>query len=174
MPGLIALLGIIAAVGYWLYRIREAGDTAREALDMANDVRLAARRFAYKRKHKTHPIDGCDDARLTAAAIMVIAAETDGAITANEQKVMIDQAATTFNCGRVEAEEMIVFGRWLAAQGNNRDETFRRLFKRMISLGGPETVGDMIPMITAVADVDGNSEDESIQDLIQRLKNAIN
>ncbi len=172
MPALIALIGIVAAAGFWFYRIRAAKDAAGEMFEMANDVRLAARRFAYKRKHSTHPIDGVDDARLAAAGIMAIAAEIDGHVTANEQRVMVEQAASVFNCGQAEAEEMIVFGRWLASQGNNRDETVRRLYKRMISLGGTETIPDMVRMVEAVAAADGQVEDDGIQDIIDRLNRA--
>jgi uncharacterized tellurite resistance protein B-like protein len=172
MPAILAILGMLAAAGFWLYRIRSANDAAREALDMANDVRLAAKRFAYKRSHKTHPIDGVDDPRLTAAGIMSIAAEMDGRITEKEQQVMVEQAASTFNCDKAEAEEMVVFGRWLASQGQNRDETFRRMMKRMISLGGVETIPDMIKMIEAVAVAEGQLNDDGIQDLIDRLLRA--
>ena len=172
MPAIIALIGLLAAAGFWFYRIRAAKDAASEMFDMANDVRLAARRFAYKRKHSTHPIDGVDDARLTAAGIMAIAAEIDGNITADEQRVMKEQAASVFNCSDDEAEEMVVFGRWLASQGNGKDETLRRLIKQMLYLGGKETIPDMIRMVEAVAVTEGQVDDDGIQDIIERLKRA--
>ncbi len=173
MPVIIAVLGAIAAAAYWMYRMKDAKNAAQDLMEMGNDVRLAARRFQYKRRTNVHPIDGVDDARLVAAGIMAIAAEMDGAITKAEQDVMMDQAVSTFNCTDVDAEEFIVFGRWLAAQGNNRDETLRRLIKRVITLGGVEAVPDMITMVKAVGMADGGPLDEGIDDMIERLQRAV-
>lgn len=172
MPILITIIGLLTAAGIWFYRIRAAKDVAGEMFDMANDVRLAAKRFAYKRNNSTHPIDGIDDARLAAAGIMAIAAEMDGAITANEQRVMRDQAVNTFDCSTEDAEEFVIFGHWLASQGTNRHETTRRLIKRTISLGGMETLPDLIKMVTAVGTADGAMNDEGLTELIEQLKRA--
>ncbi len=170
MPAIIALVGILAAAGFWFYRIQAAKDTANEMFEMANDVRLAAKRFAYKRKNATHPIDGVEDARLLASGIMAFAADIDGNITANEMRVMKDQAVAVFNCTAEEADEMVIFGRWLSSQGKTRDETLRRMIKRMIGLGGTDTLPDMIRMVEAVAAADGHQDDDGIQDILERLR----
>lgn len=172
MHVLIAVVSAIIAAGFWMYRIRAAKDAASEMFEMANDVRLAAKRFAYKRNHKTHPIDGVDDARLAAAGIMAIAAEMDGAITKAELDVMKDQAVTVFNCTDADADEFIIFGRWLASQGNNRSETTRRLIKRVLSLSGIEAMQDMIDMVKSVGMADGGPLDDGIEDIILRLDAA--
>ena len=172
MPIIITIIGLLAAASVWMYRIRAAKDSANEMLEMANDVRLAAKRFAYKRNRKTHPIDGIDDARLAAAGIMAIAAEMDGAITANEQRVMKEQAVGVFGCSDADADEFIIFGRWMASQGTNRNETLRRLIKRVIELGGTDTMPDLINMVTAVGTADGDLVDEGLTDMIDRLKIA--
>jgi len=55
MPFILALISIAAAAYFWINRARNAGEIAGEVLDMANDVRLAARRFGFKRKTNLHP-----------------------------------------------------------------------------------------------------------------------
>ena len=49
--GFVAMiLAVAAGIGVWMYRARAATDAARGALDVADDVRAAIRRFGYRRK----------------------------------------------------------------------------------------------------------------------------
>ena len=50
MPVLMAILGIISAAYFWTQRARNAHSMLGDVGDMANDVRLAARRFGFTRK----------------------------------------------------------------------------------------------------------------------------
>ena len=50
MPVLMAILGIISAAYFWTQRARNARDMLGDVGAMANDVRLAARRFGFTRK----------------------------------------------------------------------------------------------------------------------------
>lgn len=168
---LIAILGAIAAIGYWMYRARDAKDTARDLFEMGNDVRLAAKRFRYKQKTNVHPVDSVEDARLLAAGLMIVAAETNGSVTAAEQSVMKRQAVEYFGCSTEDAAEMISFGHWIAAQGN-KDETTRRMIKRVVALGGKETLPDLIEMVSAVGTVDKPTLDDGVEELVERLKRA--
>jgi len=64
MPFLIALLGIIGVAYVWANRARNARDAVGDIADMANDVRLAARRFGFSRKMNVHPVESIEDPRL--------------------------------------------------------------------------------------------------------------
>jgi len=50
MPFILALLGIIGAAYFWAQRASNARNVVGDVADMANDVRLAARRFGFSRK----------------------------------------------------------------------------------------------------------------------------
>ena len=101
---------------------------------------------------------------------MAITAEMDGAITKAEQDEMEKQAQTVFQCSGDEVVEFIVFGRWIAAQGKNRDETLRRLIKRVIYLGGNDVLPDLVNMAIAVGSADTGQPDENVHDVVDRLK----
>lgn len=50
MPFLIAIITAAGAFYFWTMRARNAADAAHNVIDMANDVRLAARRFGFTKK----------------------------------------------------------------------------------------------------------------------------
>lgn len=172
MPILIMLLGALGTAVFWIYRAKSASRDAQELLNVANDVRLAARRFGFKRKANVHPVNSIEDARLAAAGIMAITAEMDGAITRAEQDEMAVQAKNVFNCSAAEVDEFVVFGRWIASQGANRDETLRKLIKRVIELGGKDVVPDLVEMVTAVGSADTGTPDSNVAEIITRLQRA--
>lgn len=57
MPFLIALLSIVSAVAFFIIRSRNTLNAARDLAGMADDVRLAAHRFGFRRKSNVHPVD---------------------------------------------------------------------------------------------------------------------
>ncbi|QLQ20376.1 MAG: hypothetical protein HZT43_19915 [Exiguobacterium profundum] len=61
MPFFIALLGALAAGYYFWRRSRNAANIATELMDVASDVRLAARRFGFKRQADIHPVEAVED-----------------------------------------------------------------------------------------------------------------
>lgn len=171
MPYLIALIGVVSAITFWYFRLR---DTGADVLDMANDVRLAARRFGFTRKLNANPVDSIEDARLAAAGILVIAAESDGAISEAEKKMFLRQCQSVFSCTADEAGEFLIFGRWLANTSPIRDETLRRLVRKTLQLGGAEALADLGGMVRAVGEADNGTADEYVEDILERLKRASN
>lgn len=171
MPYLIALLGMISAIVFWYYRLR---DTSQGVMDMANDVRLAARRFGFQRRQNTHPVESIDDARLAASAIMIIAAESDGAISEAEQKTFLLQCQSVFQCSAEEAGEFFIFGRWIANVSPVRDDTLRRLVRKTLQLGGAEALSDLGGMVLAIGEADHGAADDFVNEVLDRLKRASN
>lgn len=169
MPVLLAIISAITVAGIWYYRMNAANKGARELLDAANDVRLAARRFGYKMRNKTHPTDTVDDPRLAAAGIVLAIAGMDSELTREEMDALIDQCLSKFNVDRTEAEEIVVFGRWLANSCNTKDEAVRRLSKRVLAKAGLEAATDLIDMIEIVAGPEG-LRDERAADALATVR----
>ncbi|QHQ35978.1 hypothetical protein [Algicella marina] len=170
MPVLVALLGFLAAAGYWYFRIRDAGGTARDLADAANDVRLAARRFGFRSRANIHPIDCIEDARMAAAGITVAVAEMDGALTQAEKDTAIVQFQSVFDVSKSDAEELFTFGRWIASQSGTRAEAVRRLTKKLVSLAGAEAGPDLIRLVKAVGMAEGNILHDDAEDALQTIR----
>lgn len=168
--GLITLIGIL---GVWYFRFKQTRDASGEILDGVNDVRLAARRLMYKRKHKTHPADSVDDPRLAAAGIVVAIATMDTPISQAEIEAMTKSAQKTFDVTEREALDIVSFGRWVAGQCTTNQEAVRRLSKVINQLAGPEAGPDLVAMITTVATADGNELGENEADAIDTVRRTL-
>lgn len=163
MPVVLAILGIISAAAIWYYRVQAAKQAGGDLLDMANDVRLAARRFGFKRRTNVHPVDSIDDPRLAASGLVAAIAGMAGPLTKDHIDEMSRQFQSKFSVPRDEAVEIATFGRWIAEQCGTRSEAVRRLSKRLRTLAGAEAHQDLKAMIDGVATATGQtlSEDQA-------------
>ena len=97
MPVLIALAGLAVGVYFFLIRTRNAAHAAGDLLDMANDVRLAARRFGFRRQANAHPIEAIEDSNLAIAALTVGFLELDGLPTQDQFDRLVVQLCKHLN-----------------------------------------------------------------------------
>ena len=150
MPIILFAVGILSAAVFWYYRMQAARRGAVDLLDAANDVRLAARRFGFRRKLNVHPVDSIDDARLAASGIVHAIGTMDGALSAGQEREILVQFQSVFGVTGAEAAEIAAFGRWIAEQCGTRAEAVRRLSRRLSRIAGPEAQSDLERMIAAV------------------------
>ena len=113
MPIVLALLGILTAAAFWIYRIRGAAQAAEELADVANDVRLAARRFGFKRRSGQNAIDSIDEPQVAVAAIAVAFLELDELPTRDQQIALGRGLQHELRVSLGDAEELMILGRWL-------------------------------------------------------------
>lgn len=168
--GLLAVLG--TALFIW-YRLRDAREAGGEMLDAADSLRASVRRLMYKRKHDRHPADSVDDPRLAASGIAVAVATMDGPISQAEIKKLTDLSREIFDVSEREALDIVSFGRWVAGQCNTNAEAVRRLSKIVAREAGPEAAGDMIRLISEVAEAGGGALGEDEMDAIDTVRRAM-
>ncbi|MEM9010700.1 MAG: hypothetical protein AAGE18_05690 [Pseudomonadota bacterium] len=173
MPVLLAVLGAIGAGLFWYARMRAAGETARDLVDAANDVRLAARRLGYRIRRNDHPADAVDDARIAAAGIVFAIAEMEQMVTQAGVDAFLAEARSRFGVNHEEAEEITAVGRWVAQQCQTKAEAVRRLSKRLRDLAGAEALPDLEAMIDAVADPGGRGLSEVGADALATLRRVV-
>ena len=152
---LLGLIGIIGAIAFWYWRAQQAREAAGDIADAANDVRLAARRFAYRRRHNKHPADCVEDPRLAAAGIVAAIASMDAPLSQAEIQALSNEARAVFKADAAEADDIASFGRWISGQCNSPGEAVRRLVKVVQSQAGPEAGADLLAMAERVATADG-------------------
>lgn len=170
MPVIIAIIGILSAAAIWYYRAQAAQRAAGDLMDVANDVRLAARRFGFKRKLNTHPVDSIDDARLAGAGIVAAIAGMGTPLGQPQIDEMTRQFQSVFGADKAEAVEIATFARWIAEQCGTRSEAVRRLSKRLAGLAGTDAHDDLQKMIDAVIGSRGPSDDQTdAKDHVTRL-----
>ncbi len=173
MPAIIAIIGLLVAALVWYNRMKQAGHVAGELKDAANDVRLAARRFGFKRRTNVHPIDALDDARLAAAGIVAATSQMDSLWDQSMSDAMVQQAQSVFEVGLDEAEEMVVFARWIADQGGNPHEAVRRMARRLKQLAGGDTMADTVQMIRGVSGRGGQMLSRDAEEAIETVERVL-
>ncbi|MEM8570061.1 MAG: TerB family tellurite resistance protein [Pseudomonadota bacterium] len=166
----IALLGLAGALGYYFWRMRASQAAATDLFDVANDVRLAARRFGFKRQANVHPVDSIDDPRLGAAGIVMAIASLDHAVSQAEIDTAKLQCQVKFGISKQEADEIVTFGRWIADQCGSSSEAVRRLSKRVSYLAGDEAMPDLLDMSQAVATAEGKGLDEYDREALATIR----
>lgn len=173
MPVIIAVVGLLVAAFFWYNRIKQAGHAVGEIKDAANDVRLAARRFGFKRRSNVHPIDALDDARLAASGIVAATAQMDSMWDQGMSDAMVQQAQSVFDVAVDEAEEMVVFARWIADQGGNPHETVRRMARRLKQLAGRDAMDDTVLMIRGVSGRGGRGLSRDAEEAIETVERVL-
>lgn len=127
----MAILGFIvaaiSAIAVWYWRIRVLRDMARDAGELAGDVRSGFRRYGFQRQSGLHPTASVTDPRLGAVAMMAAITRLDGALTETQLTTLAQMAQEAFEVDAREADDMLAYGRWLCDQSHDPDDAVRRL-----------------------------------------------
>src|SRR5262245_45779852 len=168
LAALGAVLGVLIFV---LFRMQQAAHAARDIADAADDARGLFRRWTWRRKFARNPLDTVEDAREAAAAMMVATAQSDGSITERERSAIVAEMVKRFDATPQQADELLARARWLVQDRNDAGEVFRRLTPLIKRTCGPTERSDLIDMLRAVAEANGNSDDVVAHDIIQLTHN---
>ncbi|KAB7610316.1 hypothetical protein F9L33_13495 [Amylibacter sp. SFDW26] len=171
MPLLIGLIGIIIAVYFFIMRARNAADIASDLLNAGNDVRLAARRFGFKHRAKTHPVENIEDPRVAIVSVASAFIELDDLPTADQRRNFMLQIQSVLDTNHEDAEELAVLGRWLSAQCQTPSAAITRITKRLYKIEGIQAFEPLLTLIKntlETSDVELNDKQISALDDIKR------
>ncbi len=116
MPFLIGIVGIAVAIYWFVIRTRNAANVATDLFDVANDVRLAARRFGFRRRSDLHLAESIADPNLAIAGIAVAFLELDDYPTQQQRQALLVQIQSKLHLEQDVATELTVLGRWLMTE----------------------------------------------------------
>ena len=158
MPFIIGILGIIVAAYFWAQRARNAAEVAKVLVDVPNDIRLAARRFGFRRRTNVHPAESVDNPKLAIAGITNAFFELGSLPTQEQRNNMLLQVQSVLDTTRDEAEELLVLGRWLVSESGSNEAGITRLSRRLSKIAGADDFADLM---TLVKNVLGDSWNEA-------------
>ncbi len=156
---IIALVTIIGVVVFYIYRARNAVNAAHDLADMAGDVISAARRFGFRRRYNEHPVDSVDDPILAAGALTVAFLEQGPPPTQDQRDLHIRALQSHLNVSKADAEELMVMGHWFVNECNGPEAAATRLGRRLMRLGGSESLDQPLMVINDVASGVGGLND---------------
>ena len=170
MPFILALLGIIGAAYFWAQRASNARNVVGDVADMANDVRLAARRFGFSRKMNVHPVESIEDPRLAIAAIATSFIELDDLPTADQRQLLTVQLRSKLRADAAEAEEMEVLGRWFMSECGGAEPAIARLSRKLYKIGGAEQMEPLMDILKASVTSLSDRQREALEDITRAMR----
>lgn len=152
---LSALGAAIGVALFFLWRMQQASTAVRDVANAAGEVHGLFRRWSWRRRANVNPLDLVEDPREAATAMMVIVAQTDGALTGKERGVILAQVSEHFGATSRQGEELLARGRWLVQHSVDVGEVFRRLAPSIRKSCSVSEREDLIAMLKVVAVAEG-------------------
>lgn len=168
----LALLAAFGGVAALLWRLESGSRAARETIGLADDARGFFRRLAWSKRANRNPLDLVEDPREAAAAMMVLVATFDGALSAAEEAAILKEIVATFGMPTNDAGELLARGRWLTKDGGDLGTSLTRLSRIVEAKLSRTERAQLIAMLGRVALADGRESqalDQSISELERKL-----
>ncbi|MBK4215456.1 hypothetical protein JJJ17_05900 [Paracoccus caeni] len=169
MPFLIGILGLLAAAGFWAWRIRNAAHVSRDLADMAGDVVSAARRLGFRRRANIHPVESVEEPELAIAALGVAFMELSALPNQEQHQALSRSLQQNCDVSATRADELMIVGRWLVSECKGPQSAIPRLTKRLYRLDqtGFQT------LLAVLNDVGQSATGQSADGLSPRQRDAL-
>jgi hypothetical protein len=155
---LLGLITVLAAIGFWVWRLQMAKRGLDAAADVARTVANAPRRIAFKYRAGKGGLDLIDDPREAAAIMMMqVALARGGPLTPLQGDVIEAEIREHFEATPAEAEEMAAHASWVCQSCPPAPEAMTRLSRKIVNAPqlGPKEVVDLDAMLVAVSEAEG-------------------
>jgi hypothetical protein len=174
VPVLLAIAAAAAAVIFWMYRARAAGQVATDLAGAAADVMNAARRFGFRRRADQHPVEGIDRPDLAIGSLAVAFLELDRLPSAEQHQAVVAALGRHLTLPMAKAEEIMILGHWLVGQCNGPQPAIERLAKRLFRLDGQASLQLLMSVLKDIATAGGGTLSErqksALEDIARHLR----
>ena len=154
----LGLIGILVAVGVWIWRLQMAKRGLDAAAEVAQTVANAPRRFAFRYRAGKGGLDLIDDPREAASIMLVLVAlARGGELSPRQTEVIEAEIRDHFRISAAEAEELATHAAWVARTCPPAAEAMRTLSRKIMNAPqlGPKEVVDLDAMLVAVSEAEG-------------------
>ena len=172
MPAILAFLALLSAAAFWMYRMRGAADAASELMDVANDVRLAARRFGFRKRNNVHPVESIDDVNVAIATLGVAYLELDGLPTREGQIALGRGLQNELGASLSDAEELVVLGRWLMTECGGAEQAITRVSRKLFKMDQGASFTPLLGIIKEITAEGGASVSPNQTSALEDIKRA--
>jgi uncharacterized tellurite resistance protein B-like protein len=160
---LLALVAIIGVIGVWYWRFKMAKQAADEITDAAGTVWGKWKRYKFRKKAESAPVEAVDDPAAAAVVMMIAVASAEHPLSQEAEAVIRDEITTTM--GIADPTELFVFGKWVASHvedANNVSLRYAKLWHR--DLDRDQRL-DLVRMVERAVASDGRASGRQIQQI---------
>ncbi len=170
MHVLVGLLGVAAAVYFFFIRARHAADVAHDVVEMASDVRSAARRFGFKRKTNVHPVETIEEPNLAIAAIATAFVEMDDLPTKEQRDALNAALRSQLGLDSNAAQEATILGHWFVSECHGPETAVPRLSRKLFKLNGKESFEPLLTVVDSAVSAGSGSLNEKQREAIDEIR----
>ena len=163
---LLAILGGLGTLAFFLYRLGLFSRNAGELVDTAEKVHGAWRRHKFRNRAERPALETEDDPRAAAAAIAVSIVQCAGPIGAEQEQALRQEFESVLQID--DSEELLSYARWLTKEVVDPNTVSARLAELFNTQLGPNEKHDLIDMVTRLSG-DDPVQIEAIRHLKSRL-----
>jgi uncharacterized tellurite resistance protein B-like protein len=146
---------------------------ASEVMDAANDVRLAARRLGFRRRHNEHPADSIDDANIAIAALGASFLELDDYPSAEQKEALIRGMRETLKISHKDAEELSILGRWIMSESGGAQPAVTRVTRRLFKLSQQAHFEPLMEIVKEIAKFGDGSLSEKQKTALEDIQRGL-
>ena len=164
----LAVIGIATAVYFLVIRARNAAEMTSELLDVADDVRAAARRFGFRRNKEMHPVEAIEDPNTAAATLANAYIELHGLPSEETRAALSLALQSKLAVSKSEADDLMVLARWLMNECQGAQPAISRGARKLYKLVG----NDIGPMMEILEAVSSDPLSDQQKDALEDIRNA--
>jgi len=164
---LLGIVGAIAALSYYFFVFRRAGEAVSEAVDVVQRVRGKVRRNAFRKKAEGSALSSVEDPGSAAAVLLVKIAECGGPVF-DDAKTEIAKMVRD-EIGMEDAPEVVSFAEWVAKRAVNPSDIIRTYKPLWVGNLNSVQMAGFVEMASRIAHLEGkpNSEQKEILRLMR-------
>lgn len=171
---ILGLIGLATAAYFLVIRARRGAEMTSELLEVADDIRAAARRFGFRRRTNTHPVDSIEDPRLAAGGVATAFLQLDDLPTADARRTLDLSLRKHFDLTAEEAEEIAVLGDWFTRECGTPDAAFERLARKLRGLDGANSFQPLMLVLNDVAQTGAGELSTRQREALESLSRVFN
>lgn len=152
MQFILAILGALGGIGFFLWRMHMAASAAREIADAAGELANLPRKMGFKRKAGKRGIDLISDPREAAAALIVGAAASKGEVTKESRDAIGADLAALFEISREQADEILSLATWHIGALTDPLNAISKLSDLLVREVGTQACADVHRLMLAAAE----------------------
>lgn len=172
MPFILGLIGLATAVYFIVIRARNAAEITSELMDVASDVKAAARRFGFRRRGNVHPVESIDDPKLAIGAIATAFIALDDLPTSDTRAALDVHLRKELRLSGEDAQEIAVLGQWFVENCNGPAQAIPRLSKRLYALDKGASFGTLMAVIQGTLKSCDKSVSQRQSEALQDMQRA--
>lgn len=166
---ILGIIGLLAAAGFWIYRINAAARGAQELAELAGEVANLPRKMRFKSKTGKKAIDVLEDPREAAAVILAGYMLEAGDVPSDKRDQLAAMLGERFEVSRNTGEEMVAQAFWIHADIANPDSAINKMIDLVGKAAGADALRDLIGMLEVATPTE--SQDASQKSYLTKVRN---